>query len=146
MQKKKCSQHSGQELDLVCTTCNYLPVCAKCLLVGTHKGHDHIALEEYPLKNEAILSSPPFSHSFSFRIRYTLLLSLYALMMWRYDAAVKKKVILHSKRTALSSRLKPMAESYDGLHNSINRVSQHDPSLLSFYIPLPLLSLLVFCS
>eukprot|EP00026_Physarum_polycephalum_P005196 Phypoly_transcript_05226.p1 GENE.Phypoly_transcript_05226~~Phypoly_transcript_05226.p1 ORF type:complete len:623 (+),score=105.55 Phypoly_transcript_05226:58-1926(+) len=56
-QKKKCGTHQGQELDLVCLTCNDLPVCAKCLLVGTHKGHEHLPVEEYDatMKKKAIL-------------------------------------------------------------------------------------------
>lgn len=47
--QSKCSEHAGQDAEFICTTCGSERVCAKCLLVGKHKGHSHISVEEYPL-------------------------------------------------------------------------------------------------
>eukprot|EP00026_Physarum_polycephalum_P005497 Phypoly_transcript_05532.p1 GENE.Phypoly_transcript_05532~~Phypoly_transcript_05532.p1 ORF type:complete len:535 (+),score=69.77 Phypoly_transcript_05532:199-1803(+) len=45
--QNKCSEHPAQILDLICYECNGTPVCGRCLLVGSHKGHQHMEIQEY---------------------------------------------------------------------------------------------------
>eukprot|EP00026_Physarum_polycephalum_P010208 Phypoly_transcript_10363.p1 GENE.Phypoly_transcript_10363~~Phypoly_transcript_10363.p1 ORF type:complete len:374 (+),score=37.16 Phypoly_transcript_10363:167-1288(+) len=45
--ENKCSDHPAQILDLICYECNGTPVCGRCLLVGSHKGHQHMEIQEY---------------------------------------------------------------------------------------------------
>ena len=40
-----CPEHSGQRCEVNCKECN-TPVCLKCIVSGTHKGHDIEELSE----------------------------------------------------------------------------------------------------
>eukprot|EP00026_Physarum_polycephalum_P007991 Phypoly_transcript_08064.p1 GENE.Phypoly_transcript_08064~~Phypoly_transcript_08064.p1 ORF type:complete len:296 (+),score=32.24 Phypoly_transcript_08064:35-889(+) len=47
--KTKCSNHPTQILDMICSKCDEVPVCAKCLLEGSHKGHTYMGMQEYEI-------------------------------------------------------------------------------------------------